>query len=44
MSCVLVLLGAIDVVVVIVVWGCPCPPFMFKESGVTRKVNESVTT
>jgi hypothetical protein len=40
-SCVLVLLGAIDVV--IIVWGCPYPPFISKEVGVIRKVPGLVT-
>jgi hypothetical protein len=39
MACVLVLLVAIDVVIVVVIWGCPCPPFISKGVGVTRKVH-----
>jgi hypothetical protein len=43
-SCVLVLLMAIDfAVVVVVVLGVPCPPFVTKGVGITRKVSESVT-
>jgi hypothetical protein len=40
------LVMAIDVVVVVVlvIWGCPCPPFISKGVGVTRKVTEVVTT
>jgi hypothetical protein len=40
MSRVLVLLMTINVVVVIWVGGggCPCPPFISKGAGVTRKV------
>jgi hypothetical protein len=42
MSCVLVLLMVIDVAVVLVLWGCSCPPFISKGVEVTRKVPESV--
>jgi hypothetical protein len=42
MSCVLVLLMAIDVVVVVVllvlVWGCPCHPFISKGTRVSHLV------
>jgi hypothetical protein len=35
---------AIDfAVVVVVVLGVPCPPFVTKGVGITRKVSESVT-
>jgi hypothetical protein len=37
MSCVLVLLRAIVVMVVIVVWGYPCPPFISKGVGLQGK-------
>jgi hypothetical protein len=43
MTCVLVLLMAIDIFVDLVVGGCPCPPFISKGIGVTRKVLESIT-
>jgi hypothetical protein len=33
----------IDIVVVVILWGCLCPPFVSKETGVTRKVPELVT-
>jgi hypothetical protein len=42
MSCILVLLMAIDVVVIF--WGAPTPPFISKRDEVTRKVTESVIT
>jgi hypothetical protein len=44
MSHVLVLLKAIDVVVIIVLWGSSTPPFISKGGEVTRKVTELVTT
>jgi hypothetical protein len=43
MSCILVLLMAIDVVVKVVFWGCPDSPFMSNGAGAIRKVTESVT-
>jgi hypothetical protein len=39
MSCILVLLMIIDVVVIVIfvvpffVWGCRCPPFIYKWTG-----------
>jgi hypothetical protein len=43
MSCVLVLLMAINVVVVLVLWVVPLHSFYIQGVGVTRKVPESVT-
>jgi hypothetical protein len=34
MSCVLVFIVSIDVVVVLLVWGCPYPAFISKPAGV----------
>jgi hypothetical protein len=31
-------------VVVVVLWGCPCPSFYIYGGKITRKVSESVTT
>jgi hypothetical protein len=43
-SCVIVLLGAIDVVVVVVPWGCLYPSIYIQGGEDTRKVIELVTT
>jgi hypothetical protein len=40
---VLVLLMAIDIVVVVVVWGCLYPSFYIQGGEDTRKVTKSVT-